>query len=198
MTKNYDPIFNFDLRRTTILGQYIKAWGLPKYRTVTTRNIHRVEVYYFEASDGLLSRYATVGVSDYIYPAGSSANWEFLVVVPSNRDDANIDEVSSFMLDFMAHTLDKGLRLQIGSAMDESPRAPKEWKARGLLIDQPRGEPEFLEEINFADQCIELLWLVPIHKAEYNSIVRHGLKKFDAADHASEWSLADPRRESFI
>lgn len=198
MTIPYDPIFDFDLRRTIILGAYIKAWGLPEYRTFTTRGEHRVEVYCFPPAGGVIGRYATVGVSDFKRAGGTPINWEFLMVVPYDDAHATNDEVSSFILDFMAHTLDEAIQLEIGSAMDESLLAPKSWKARGLLVDQPRGEPEFLEHIHFASHCIELFWLVPIHKAEYESIIQYGLEKFDAADQTSEWSLADPTRESFI
>jgi hypothetical protein len=180
------------------LGQYIAAWGLAQYRSVTTRDTHRVEVYYFPSKNGPVSRFATVGVSDYVQADGQRINWEFLMVVPGDNAGATIDEVSMFMLDFMAHTIDRGAKLEVGSAMDESSLAPKSWKARGLLIDQPRGEPEFLEQMHFDTQCVELLWLAPIHKAEYESIVENGLDEFDAADKASEWSLADPSRDSFI
>jgi hypothetical protein len=52
--------------------------------------------------------------------------------------------------------------------------------------------------MHFGRQCVELLWLAPIQKAEYESIVENGLDEFDAADKASKWSLADPSRDSFI
>jgi hypothetical protein len=92
-----------------------------------------------------VSRFATVGVSDYVLSDRQLINWEFLKVVPSDNAGATIDEVSMFMLDFMAHTIGRGAKLEVGSAMDESSLAPKSWKARGLLIDQPRGEPAFRE-----------------------------------------------------
>ena len=198
MNTAYDPVFDFDVRRTVILGEYIKAWGIPKYRKVTSKGAFRVEAYYFPPSDGLVGRFATVGVSDYLRSDGARTNWEFLMVLPSDNAGASNDEVYSFMFDYMAHTLKRDANLEVGSAMDESPIAPRSWKARGLLIDQPHGEPEFLEHIHFNSQCIQLFWLAPIHKAEYNSIVQHGLVKFDAAVQASEWSLADPSRDSFI
>lgn len=171
---------------------------MPIYRKVASKENHRVEVYCFAPHDSIISRYVAVGISGCKCPDGSSIDWESLMVAPKDYDGNAHDEVSKYILDIMAHSLAFGLRLEVGQALDESPVAPDSWRARGILIDDPRGEPEFLERINFEKQCIRLLWLVPIHKVEYESIVRSGLDEFDAADQASEWSLADPWRDSFI
>lgn len=198
MTASKEASFEFDLRRTTILGQYIAAWGEPCYRKIATKGLDRIEVYCFTPSDSIVARYATVGVSGHTISGGGSVDWEFLFVAPKDDSAGTMDEISGFVLDVMAHSRKHHLRLKVGAVMDESPIAPPSWKARAILIDEPRGEPEFLETIHHARQCISLLWVVPIHKAEYDSIFRSGLDEFDAADQASEWSLADPTRESFI
>jgi len=198
MIDNQQPIFQFDLRRTAILSKYIEAWGAPLYRKVANKGAQRIEVYCFTPPDSIITRYATVGVSDFEYPDAMPANWEFLLVTPGDDSDKMIDEVFGYIFDIMAYSRVNNVKLKVGLALDESPIAPISWKARGILIDEPRGEPEFLEKIHYRNQCISLFWLVPIHKAEYDSIVRSGLGEFDAADQASEWSLADPWRDSLI
>lgn len=193
-----EATLDFDLRRTIILGDYIKAWGMPESRFVTSKGAQRIETYYFPPHQGVVGRFATVGVSDYMHPDGTSTDWEFLMVLPDDNAGACIDAVAGFLFDVMAATRHSGARLSVGSTIDESPIAPASWKAKALLFDTPRGEPEFLERFHYVKQCIQLFWLIPIYKSERDAIVAHGLDRFDAADQASEWSLVDPLRDALI
>jgi hypothetical protein len=189
----------FDLRRTVLLGEYMKAWGMPEYRTVTTKGSHRVEVYYFPAPGGsAVHRYATVGVSDARRADGTRIAWELLMVTPPDNGGASMDDVITYLLDIMAYSLDERVNFGIDSVYPATPLAPAAWQARAMLIDAPRAEPEYLEQLHFAAQCIELLWVVPIHQSEFDAIKARGIDVFFDAVEASDLSVADPARLAFL
>jgi hypothetical protein len=94
------------------------------------------------------------------------------------------------------YSLRKDVNLHEGSTIPESPLAPKRWAARALLVDEPRGEPEYLVETMIAKELVKLWWLVPIHGAERELVLSKGLTAFDEAYSKSNWSLVDPGRPS--
>lgn len=188
-----------DARRAVLLGGYIRAWGMPSQRVVARRGNDAVEVCAFlAAGEGKLNRYATVGVTSLRRDGGALATWELYVVVP--RDNGGISEakVTSFLLDAMSYSLRSDVRFAVGETIPPSTIVPKEWKARALLLDEPRGEPEYLADVHLGIQHVKLLWIVPIHADERELILSDGIEAFDRAESASDWSLADPRRPSFL
>jgi len=196
---NKEHELSLDIRRTVLLGAYIQAWGMPLDRTISRKGDHRVEVYSFPHSGkARLNRYATVGVSGHSLPDGKVTNWELFLVTPEDDAGASSGEVVSFLLDVMAFSLCQNVRFEIGKAFDESPLAPKSWKARAFLLDEPRAEPEFLSEIHVGAECVKLIWVMPVHKDEFEIIKKSGIETFDEAAEMSEWSPADPRRVSFF
>lgn len=187
-----------DARRAVLLGGYIRAWGTPSQRVSARRRNDVVEVYSFPApSEGKLNRYATVGVSSLRRDSGSLATWELYFVVPSDNAGASEARVTSFILDVMAYSLRSDVQFTIGKTIPSSAILPVEWNARAVLLDEPRGEPEYLADVHVGIQHVKLLWLVPIYADERDLILREGVEAFDRAESASDWSLADPRRPSF-
>lgn len=190
-----DHIFSQDIRRTILLSSYISAWGMPLTRRITTKEDFQVEVYFFPAKqDGLINRYATVGVSGKGSGANKSHNWELFMAVPSDNAGATQAEIENFMFDVMCFSLQDNVQFELGATFPETPLMPASWPARALLIDEPRAEPEFIESISVGEETVNLLWIVPIYKSEHDLIVNSGLADFDAATEKSEWSLAYPLR----
>jgi hypothetical protein len=47
MTESEAAKLASDIRRTLILGIYIRQWGMPEYRWISRRENHAIEVYSF-------------------------------------------------------------------------------------------------------------------------------------------------------
>ncbi|MDZ4818202.1 MAG: suppressor of fused domain protein [Planctomycetota bacterium] len=174
---------------------------MPSKRTVARRAGDTVEVYSFPASaTSGMNHYATVGVSasGRERSPGALATWEFCIVTPPDNAGTSDDRVTSLLLDVMSYSLRSDTRVVAGETIPPSLLLPEEWNARALLIDDPRGEPEWLANVHVGVQHVRLLWLVPIHADERTLILEHGIDAFDEAEAASEWSLADPKRPSFL
>ena len=188
-----------DVRRAVILGLYIRAWGMPKHRVVARRKDDEVEVYSFQSvHENKIIRYATLGVSKLLRENGGIASWEIYLVVPKDNGGASEVEVESFLLDVMAYSLRSDVKFSIGQTIPASLLVPESWKARALLLDEPRGEPEYFDNIHVGVQHVKIIWLVPIHSDERERIIACGLDEFDRAESATDWSLADPNRASFF
>lgn len=196
---NEEIKFKLDIRRTVLLGAYMKAWGMPSSRTVARKGEHVVEVYAFPANDDArVNRFATVGVSGHVLEGRNVADWELFLAVPTDNAGASDEQVVSFLLDVMAYSVTKVKEFGLGTIIPESPLVPQSWLARAVLVDEPRAEPEFLAEMVLGAELVKLRWVVPIHGDEYEAIRSNGLDAFDQAAETSEWSAADPRRPSFL
>jgi hypothetical protein len=190
---------SYDVLRSVLLSTYIRAWGMPQMRTVSQRQEHRVEVYFFPAAAGaVVSRYVTVGVSDRIIADGKSVDWELLMVVPADGSAGTHEEITAYLLDIMAFSFREDVDFQIGEAFPPSALAPPAWAARAFLVDEPRAEQEFLASIRVGMHEVKLLWMVPIHADEFELIKHSGLEAYDEIEEASEWSPADPLRASYL
>jgi Suppressor of fused protein (SUFU) len=188
-----------DIRRTLILGVYMRHWGMPEYRWISRREDHAIEVYSFPPrKDGVVHRFATIGVSAENRGDGTPANYELCMILPDELAGASADEVVSLMLDVAVHSYRKDVRCSVGATIPETPLMPAKWPPKALLFDELRGEPEELSHISVGDRCIELLWLVPIYGDEQELIKREGIDAFDLLDAQSDWSVADPRRPSLV
>jgi hypothetical protein len=118
--------------------------------------------------------------------------------LPKDLAGASIDEVISFILDVAVHSLRRDVNFEIGATISETSLMPQSWAPRALILDEPRGEPEELEYFHIGHQHVNLIWLVPIYKAEYELIAREGVDAFYRLEEQSDWSLADPNRPSVI
>jgi hypothetical protein len=189
----------FDIRRTLILGGYIRHWGMPEHRWISRKENHAIEVYSFPPrTDEVVHRFATVGVSGVNREDGNPATYEFCMILPRELGGASGQEVAFFMLDVAVHCYRQDVRCEVGATIPETPLMPANWKPKALLLDEPRGEPEELAQISIGDQRVELLWLVPIYADEYELIKTKGMDAFDLLDAQSEWSVDDPGRPSFV
>lgn len=188
-----------DIRRTFILGVYMRHWGMPEYRWISRREDHAIEVYSFPPrKDEVVHRFATVGVSAVNREDGQPANYELCMILPDELGGASAEEVVSLILDVAVHSYPKDVRCSVGATIPETQLMPAKWSPKALLFDELRGEPEELSHIAVGDQCIELLWLIPIYRDEYELIHSEGIDAFDHLDAQSDWSVADPRRPSFV
>ena len=199
MPGNEEQQLVYDIRRTIILGGYMRHWGMPDTRTISRRGDESVEIYSFPPKfGGKVHRIATVGLSSQVRESGEVASYELCMVLPEGLGGATKDQVTSFIMDVAAYSLRRDVRFEIGRMIPETPLMPTSWLPRALLLDEPRGEPEEIASFQVGSQRVALIWLVPIHTDEYELIARAGLEAFDELDGRSEWSLTDPKRPSFV
>jgi hypothetical protein len=192
-----DPLVA-DVRRSILLGAYIRCWGQPDERVVSRRGDDAVELYSFPFVQTKVHRFATAGVSGLRCEDARLASWELLLTLPRDLGGATSQEVVSLALDVMAYSLRRDVPFKIGLTIPETPLMPKAWSPRALLVDEPRGEPEELTSLRIGSQHVKLVWLVPIHGDERQLIVDEGLDSFDQLAQDSDWSLADPGRPSLL
>ena len=199
MTESDAAKLVFDIRRTLLLGVYMHHWGMPEYRWISRRESHTIEVYSFPLrQDEVVHRFATVGVSAVNREDGKPANYELCMILPNDLGGASADEVVSLILDVAVHSYRKDVRCSVGATISETPLMPAKWNPKALLFDELRGEPEELSHVLVGAQSVEVLWLVPIYGDEQELIASEGIDAFDRLDAQTDWSVADPRRPSFV
>lgn len=187
----------FDIRRTVILSEYLKCWGMPETRKVMYREKEVVELYVFPGEDiDQVTRIATIGLSSCKFSNSTSCNSELLMVVPYDIGIDQLDSIRNYIFDISAYilrTLNRNIKAE--DLIPESPLAPEKWP-KALLFDEPRGEPEQVTCYHVGVQHVSLSWIVPIFGAEYNLIKTEGIESFDKAVENMELSLVETRRES--
>lgn len=192
-----DRAFTTDVRRAFVLGAYMRAWGMPRDRVVSTKGPTTVEVYSFPGQPAdKVTRFATFGVLSAL---GETRRVEFLAVLPNDLAGASVREVALMMLGAVeaVAAIDENVSL-VGTTF-ESFNMPAEWGTRAILLDEPRGEVESISTIAVgAGEFVEVVWVVPIYAAELDLIAREGLGAFDELVQAAEWSLAEPRRDPLV
>jgi hypothetical protein len=187
--------FVSDIRRTTILGGYIRCWGTPEYRIIGQKENDEVEIYSFPSEvDKKVHRIATVGISGMKSESGKAFGYEFLMVLPKNLGESSFELIASFLLDLIAYCLKYDIEISEGKTISETPLMPNSWHPKALLFDQPWGEPEEIVSFHVGKQHIDLFWVIPIYQDEQELIKKEGIKKFDELRNKSGWSLADPKR----
>ena len=189
-----DVEFERDVRRTLILGGYIRAWGMPDSRVVSRQGSDAIEVYSFPSPGSPVHRFATVGVSALRRENGDRSDRELFMALPPTLGGAEFEEVTNFILDVCIYSLREDVDFARGQTIPPTDRAPSAWAARAALLDEPRGEPEELAQLRVGSQQVELVWIVPIHQHELELIHSKGLDAFDQLQELSDWSLADPNR----
>jgi hypothetical protein len=187
----------FDIRRSIILSEYLKGWGMPETRKVMTREKELVELYIFPGEDiDQVTRFATIGLSSCKFSDDKSCNSELLMVVPYHVGIDQVDSISNYMFDICAYitnTLNHNIKAE--DLIPEGILAPENWP-KALLFDEPRGEPEELGCFHIGTQHVNLSWVVPIFGREYDLINSKGIESFDEAVVKMELSLVETRRES--
>lgn len=195
-----DQIY-FDILRSIVLASYIKHWGFPFSRTISTKKDQAfgVEVYQFINRETGLYRIATIGVAAQTPITCHSYNKEFLLCLPLDLvDEDNTSLLVNYVLDIMAYSLRSDVDLRVGSTIPESPLAPNTWTTTAMLIDEARGEPEEMESFDIGIYSIDLLWLIPITGSEYKLIKSKGLQEFFQLEDKSDFSLIDVHRSGIV
>lgn len=188
---------SFDIRRTVILGAYMREWGMPEYRVILSKPgtaVH-VEIYYFPAAgEDEVARFATIGLSATHRPNGQAVATEWMLALTSDLGGESVDRIFTYLSDLIAHHIEAAGDSRIPRVMGESGLAPANWTTTGLLLDELRGESEDLEEIKVGSERVQILWAVPITGHEAALILLEGVESFDSCMEESEYSIIDPRR----
>lgn len=188
---------SFDIRRTVILGAYMREWQMPQCRVILSKPetaVH-VEIYYFPAAgEDEIARYATVGLSATHRPNGQAVGTEWMMALTADLGGESVDRIFTYLSDLIAHHIETAGDSRIPRVMGESPLAPANWTTAALLLDELTGESEELEEIKVGGEGIQILWAVPITGPESALLLREGVESFDSYIEDIEHSIIDPRR----
>lgn len=203
---NLDLNFEFDIKRSIILAEYIKCWGVPEARnTMTLKNALKkeatLEVYVFPGEDmDQVSRIVTIGLSSSKFSNGKSCNSELLMVLPYDIVDDEVGSISDYIFDISKHlinSLERNLSAEEIFPEQALERVPESWPG-ALLFDEPRGEPNEINNFYIGMQHVKLSWVIPIFDSEYELIKNNGIDSFDAAINDAEVSLVEVRRDACI
>lgn len=201
-----DQNLNFDIKRSIILAEYIKCWGVPEARKLAphqevVNEEEPIEVYIFPGEDmDQVSRVATIGLSSCKFSDGKICNSELLMVLPYDIVDDETDTISHYIFDICRHiitSLERNLIAEEVLAEQTIDRVPEDWP-KALLFDEPRGEPNELNNFYIGMQHVKLNWVIPIFDREYAVIKKSGIDSFDVAINEAEVSLVEVRRDACI
>lgn len=197
MESSKERELSFDIRRTVILGAYIREWQMPEYRIILSKpetGVH-VEIYYFPAvKEDEIARFATVGLSATHRPNGPLTGTEWMLALTSDLGGEPVDRIFTYLCDLIAHHIESAGDSRIPRVMGESPLAPANWTTTALLLDELRGESEELEEIQVGSGIVQVLWALPVTAQEAALILSGGVEAFDSYIEDIEHSIIDPRR----
>lgn len=203
---NQNPVknFNFDIKRSIILAEYIKCWGMPEARELMPYENEPkvsmpVELYIFPGEDmDQVTRIATIGLSSCKFQDDKRCNSELLMVLPFDIADEQWDAISRYVFDISRYLINTlGHNIKSADLLPESDLAPDDWP-KALLFDDPRGEPNELNYFHIGMQHVTLSWVVPIFASEYDLIKNSGIEAFDAAIEHAESSLVEVRRDACV
>lgn len=158
-----------------------------------------IELYIFPGEDmDQVTRVVTIGLSSCKFSNDKPCNNELLMVLPFDVAEDQWDSVSNYLFDISSYIVnDLGRNVQSEDIKAESANAPEGWP-RAVLFDEPRGEPNELNQFYIGMQHITLSWVVPIFSTECDLIRSHGIDAFDSAIESAEASLVEVRRESSL
>lgn len=192
-----ENVLSFDIRRTLILGAYIKEWAIPEYRVILQnqeKNIY-IEIYYFPPyNENYPARFATVGLSNTSRTTGEYLRTEWMLALENKLGDESIDRIFSYFCDLITHNIEHIDSSVPPRVMSESHLAPEKWKTKAILIDELRGESEHLETLKIGNEEVSVLWVVPISKQESKMILEKGIDAFDDYIEQLSYSIIDPKR----
>jgi hypothetical protein len=188
-----------DLKRTIILGSYIREWGLPDYRIISSKEDSLIEIYSFPPlPNNKVWRIASIGMSNVAKSIGQLIDFELFMTLPSDLGGVKFQEVANFIMDVFAHSLKPSVIFDAGKTIEETILMPSKWMPRAVLLDEPLGEKAELETFLVGLQKIRLLWVVPIYGIEQRLIVESGIEAFDKLQEKSEFSLVDVERPCLL
>lgn len=197
-----DQQATLDIRRSIILGSYIRHWGAPQKRSVFTifDQLFSVEIYAFSCEGNFdICRFATFGMSSQKFNGKFDYfNYELLFVFSYDFCGSSYEGVLDYIRDMILHCVENGTQLKSGSTFGVSPRAPAQWKQKALLVDEPRGEAEELDVFPIGERLVSLLWVIPIYESEADFIKKHGIERFDDIVNKKEVGITDMDRERFV
>lgn len=207
---NSDFSLDFDIKRSIILANYIKCWGMPEVRKLMSQSNEAdglltnkqmpVELYVFPGEDmDQVTRVATIGLSTCKFSDNKSCNSELLMVLPYDVVDDQLESVSRYVFDianYIVNTQSTNIKSE-DLIPDGLVSVPENWPT-ALLFDDPRGEPDELNYFHIGMQHVKLSWVIPIFDSEYELIKISGIESFDAAVGNAEVSLVEIRRDSCI
>ncbi len=158
-----------------------------------------IELYIFPGEDmDQVTRVVTIGLSSCKFSNDKACNNELLMVLPFDVAEDQWDSVCNYLFDISSYIVnDLGRNVQSEDIKAESANAPEGWP-RAVLFDEPRGEPNELNQFYIGMQHITLSWVVPIFSTECDLIRSHGIDAFDSAIESAEASLVEVRRESSL
>lgn len=193
---------SFDIRRTIILSEYMKHWGMPEFRQTMAQEHELVELYTFPGKDTEnITRFSTIGLSSNQIEGDENkcnSGVELLMILPKFVAFEQKEKIRNYLFDIASYVLNTlGRKLTAGTTIPESPLAPNNWP-NALLFDEPLGEAEELGCFHIGTQHVDLLWLIPIYGCEYQVIKEKGLEVFDKFVEKEDCSLIDINRPPFI
>lgn len=194
-----DVNFDLDVKRSIILAEYIKCWGMPESRNFMPSKSMPVEIYVFPGEDmDQVTRVVTIGLSSCKFADGKSCNNELLMVLPYDIAEDQEEIVSKYVFEISNYIIN-GLSRSINTEdlREESKQAPEGWP-KAILFDDPRGEPNELNQFYIGLQHVKLSWVIPIFNSELELIKNSGIESFDAAIENAEVSLVEVRRDPSI
>ena len=188
-----------DIRRTIILGAYMKEWGMPEQRVLSYKETDVIEMYSFPPSNEKnIWRVATVGMSGVKNELGTQNNFEFLMALTNAVGKVTFQELANFLMDLFAHSQQVSVSFEPEKTIPETHLMPSAISPKAVLLDEPRAESPELEAFTVGKQEVKLLWVIPVYGEEQNLIVEKGIHAFDLIQEKSEVSLADISRPSLV
>ena len=190
--------FEWDILRSTILGTYVKYWGMPEFRKIAHKKEHKIEVYFFPSTAKVgISRFATVGLC-LTGETDKLIKQELLLCLPADLGGATLEEAFNFVLDFSVHVKRYANINQLPCFFPESLTTPLSWRTWSFMIDEARSEPEEMSEMIVGNFEFSLKWIIPLHKSEFDFIKTFGIDQFDGISDKNELSLIDMTRKPMV
>jgi Suppressor of fused protein (SUFU) len=189
-----------DMRRSIILGAFIRAWGLPEFRRVETMAGGPIEVYSFPKSQrNDVHRVVTIGLSGLVTEDGAERSCELIMVFRELLTEDEREIVYGVLLSLSYHSLSGGVSVRPGTVwgVADDLVVPSSWRTRGFLVDRPSEAAE-LRTFHLGAQHIDLCWMVGIHADERALIEAQGLARFEKLRERAGASLIDQTRRSVV
>lgn len=191
---------NMDIRRAILLSRFIRQWGLPLERTISTKkeDESRIEVYEFSCPDSQISRFVTIGISGHKTLRDADTGWELLFCLPKDLGGVKNVDIVNYLLDISVYSLRADTLIEVETTIPESSLAPSLWTTKAILFDEARGEPEDMSCFHIGQQSINLFWLIPLTNKEYKYIKECGQEAFDNIADNTDIALIDVNRDSIV
>ena len=191
--------FAFDITRSFILSNVIPYWGNTDVREVFYKAESRIEVYSFPPiGDGRFHRFLTCGISNHVNSSGICFNFELFFIAQKDFGEKWCSEIFSYLASLATDFVTQDRPAEVGLTLSTLKIVPKEWKLKFVVLDDLRGEPEELDEIQLPNYPVKLFWVMPIFESEQHLISKEGMEAFDTAFNNQDWLIFDMQRPSII